>query len=185
MPELQTLMTGLTLGESPRWHDDRLWFCDWGAQEVVAIDLEGKSDVIVRVPSFPFCIDWLPDGRLLIVSARDRLLLRWEPDRSLVTHANVSSLSNRPWNEIVVDGRGNAYINNIGFDFPGGEFVPGILALVTPDGSAQQVADGVAFPNGMVVTPDNATANAVHDGGHLGPSQHDGRWGTDGPGVNR
>jgi sugar lactone lactonase YvrE len=157
MPERQTLMTGLALGESPRWHNGRLWFSDWGAQEVVAVDLEGKSEVIVRVATLPFCIDWLPDGRLLIVSGRNRLLLRREPDGSLVTHADLTSLSDHPWNEIVVDGRGNAYLNNIGFDFPGGEFVPGILALVTPDGSAQQVADGVAFPNGMVVTPDNAT----------------------------
>src|SRR2546426_2468135 len=103
------------------------------------------------------CIDFLPNGRLLVVSARDRLLLRREPDGSLVTHAILSSLSDHPWNEIVVDGRGNAYINNIGFDFPGGEFATGIIALVTPDGSTRQVADGVAFPNGMVVTPDNAT----------------------------
>jgi sugar lactone lactonase YvrE len=61
-----------------------------------------------------------------------------------VTHTDLSSLSERPWNDIVVDGRGNAYVNNIGFDFPGGEFVPGLVALVTPDGSARQVADGVA-----------------------------------------
>ncbi len=157
IPELQTLMTGLVLGESPRWHDDRLWFSDWGAHEVIAVDLAGKSEVIVRVPSFPFCIDWLPDGRLLIVSGRNGLLLRRELDGSLVTHADLTSLSDHPWNEIVVDGRGNAYINSIGFDFPGGEFATGIIALVTPDGSTRQVADGVAFPNGMVVTPDNAT----------------------------
>ena len=158
-PELQTLMTGIAFGESPRWHDDRLWFSDWGAQEVIAVDLEGKSEVIVRVqfPSFPMCIDFLPNGRLLIVSGRNGLLLRREPDGSLVTHADLTSLSDYPWNEIVVDGRGNAYINNIGFDFPGGEFAPGTIALVTPDGSARQVADGVAFPNGMVVTPDNST----------------------------
>jgi sugar lactone lactonase YvrE len=157
VPELQTLMTGIAFGESPRWHDERLWFSDWGAQELIAVDLEGESEVIVRMPSFPFCIDWLPDGRLLIVSARDRLLLRRESDRSLVTHADLSGLSEYPWNDIVVDGRGNAYIGNTGFDFPGGEFAPGNLALVTPDGSARQVADGVAFPNGMVVTPDNST----------------------------
>jgi sugar lactone lactonase YvrE len=157
VPELQTLMTGIVFGESPRWHDDRLWFSDWGAQEVVVVDLEGESEVIVRVPSFPFCIDWLPDGRLLIVSASDRLLLRREPDGSLVTHADLSTLSEHPWNDIVVDGRGNAYIGNIGFDFPEAEFAPGTLALVTPDGSARQVADGVAFPNGIVVTPDNST----------------------------
>jgi sugar lactone lactonase YvrE len=74
-----------------------------------------------------------------------------------VTHADLTGLSRHPWNEIVVDGRGNAYINNTGFDFPGGEFAPGILALVAPDGSVRQVADGVAFPNGMAVTPDNST----------------------------
>ena len=157
LPELQVLMSGLAFPESPRWHDDRLWFSDWGAHEVIAVDLEGKSEVITRIQSFPFCIDFLPDGRLLVVSARDRLLLRMEPDGSLVTHADLTSLSDHPWNEIVVDGRGNAYINNIGFDFPGGEFATGIIALVTPDGSTRQVADGVAFPNGMVVTPDNAT----------------------------
>jgi sugar lactone lactonase YvrE len=157
VPELQTLMTGIVFGESPRWYDDRLWFSDWGAQEIIAVDLEGTSEVIARMPSFPFCIDWLPDGRLLIVSAHDRLLLRREPEGSLVTHTDLSSLSDHPWNDIVVDGRSHAYIGNIGFDFPGGEFAPGTLALVTPDGSARQVADSLAFPNGIVVTPDNST----------------------------
>jgi sugar lactone lactonase YvrE len=157
VPEPQMLMTGIAFGESPRWHDGRLWFADWGAQELIAVDLEGRSEVVVRVPSFPFCVDWLPDGRLLIVSARDRLLLRREPDGSLATHADLSGLSYYPWNEIVVDGRGTAYVNNIGFDFPCGEFAPGTGALLAPDGSVRRVADGVAFPNGMAVTPDNST----------------------------
>jgi sugar lactone lactonase YvrE len=159
LSELQTLMTGLAFGESPRWHEDRLWFSNWGMQEVVAVDLDGKSEVIVRVPTtIPFCIDWLPDGRLLVVSGREGLLLRREPDGSLVTHADLNGLSDRAFNEIVVDGRGNAYINGSGFDLLAGEeFAPGIIALVTPDGSARQVADGIAFPNGMVVTPDSST----------------------------
>ncbi|HEV8563305.1 MAG TPA: SMP-30/gluconolactonase/LRE family protein [Actinomycetota bacterium] len=158
VPEPRTLLTDLILGESPRWHDDRLWFSDWGAREVLAVDLEGTRDVIVRVPSFPFSIDWLPKGQLLIVSASDRQLLRRESDGSLVTHADLGSLSDFPWNEIVVDGRGNTYLNNIGFDMMAGEPAgPGIVALVTPDGSTRQVADGVLFPNGMAVTPDNST----------------------------
>jgi sugar lactone lactonase YvrE len=154
---MRTLMTGLALGESPRWHAGRLWLSDWGAQEVLAVDLDGQSEVMARVPTVPFCIDWLPDGRLLIVSSREGLLLRRDPDGSLVTHADLSGLSSHPWNDIVVDGRGIAYVDNIGFDFPAGAFAPGILALVTPDGLARQVADGVAFPNGVVVTPDNST----------------------------
>jgi sugar lactone lactonase YvrE len=157
MAEPQTLMTGLAFGESPRWHAGRLWFSDWGAQEVIAVDLEGRSEVITRIRSFPFCIDFLPDGRLLVVSADDQLLLRMEPDGSLVTHADLRGLSDHKWNDIATDGRGSAYVNNIGFAFPGGEFAPGIVALVTPDGSVRQVADGVSFPNGMVVTPDGST----------------------------
>jgi sugar lactone lactonase YvrE len=156
MPALQTLMTGLAFGESPRWHDGRLWFSDMGAEEVVAVDLEGNSEVIARIPAMPMGIGWLPDGRLLIVSALDGRLLRREPDGSLVTHADLTSLAEHPWSDMVVDGRGNAYIGNIGFEFPDGEFAPGILALVTPDGAARQVADGVAFANGMAVTPDNS-----------------------------
>ena len=156
-PELQTLMEGLAFPESPRWHGDRLLVSDWGAHEVIAVDLEGQSEVVARVPSFPMCIDSLPDGRLLIVSSADGQLLRREADGSLGTHADLSDLADHPWNDIVVDGRGNAYVNNIGFDFPDGEFAPGIVALATADGSARQVADGLAFPNGMAVTADNST----------------------------
>jgi sugar lactone lactonase YvrE len=157
MPDPRPLLTGLVFPESPRWHGDRLWLADWGAQEIIAVDLEGKSEVVGHVASFPFSIDWLPDGRLLVVSAAERRLLREAPDGSLAPLTDLSGLSAWPWNEIVVDGRGNTYVNNIGFDFPGGEYAPGIVALVTPDGSAQCVADDVAFPNGMAVTPDNAT----------------------------
>jgi sugar lactone lactonase YvrE len=107
----------------------------------------------------PMCIDWRSDGRLLIVSAHDGLILRREPDGTRATHADLSRLAGKgcPWNEIVVDGRGNTYLNNAGFEFPGGKFAPGIIALLRPDGSTLKVADGIAFPNGMAVTPDNAT----------------------------
>lgn len=153
----QILLDGFAFPESPRWRDGRLWVSDWGAHEVVALDLDGRSEVVAKVPSFPMCIDHLPDGRLLVVSSNDRRLLRREADGALVIHADLAGLADHPWNDIVVDGRGHAYVNNIGFDFPGGEFRPGIIALVTPDGAARQVAGNLAFPNGMVVTPDNDT----------------------------
>jgi sugar lactone lactonase YvrE len=139
------LLTGLGIGESPRWHEGRLWFCNWGLQEVVAVDLDGNREVMARVPtSIPFCIDWLHDGRLLVVSGTERLLLRQELDGSLVTHADLNGLTQGAFNEIVVDGRGNIYVN-------GGD----IVALIGRDGAARKVAEGVAFPNGMAVTPNN------------------------------
>jgi len=159
MPEPKTLMTGISFGEQPRWHENRLWFSDWGSREVIALDLQGNSEVILRAPSFPCCVDWLPDGRLLVVSGREGLLLRRGPDGTFVTYSDLSRVSKpAAGNELVVDGRGNAYVNGGGFDLMAGEpFAPGIVALVTPNGSARRVADGLAFPNGMLVTSDNAT----------------------------
>jgi sugar lactone lactonase YvrE len=149
------LLTGLVIGESPRWHDGRLWFANWGAGEIVAVDLEGNAEVAAKgPPGLGWSIDWLPDGRLLVTGEG---LMRMERDGSMVPHADLSSLGVDGFNEIVVDGRGNVYVNG-GVDFePGEGEAPGIIALVTPDGSACKVADGIAFPNGMVVTPDNST----------------------------
>lgn len=158
--ETRVLRSDLAFPESPRWNDGRLWVSDWGAHEVIAVDQAGRSEVVARVESFPMCIDHLPDGRLLIVSSADRRLLSRAGDGSLATYADLGPLSEHPWNDIVVDGRGNAYVNNIGFDFSAGVpagTAPGIVALVTPDGFARQVADGLAFPNGMAVAPDNGT----------------------------
>ena len=151
----RALVTGLGLVESPRWHGDRLNFSDWTAGEVLAVDPGGREEVIARVPSLPLCTAWLPDGRLVIVSSQEGLLLRLESDGSLVTHANLG----RPgWNDIVADGRGNIYVNGAGFNPMAGEaFRPGGVSHVAPDGSVRPVADDIAFPNGMAVTADNAT----------------------------
>jgi sugar lactone lactonase YvrE len=155
--EPEVLMEGIVFGESPRWHDGQLWFCDWGAHQVIALDPGGSHEVVVTVASFPMCIDFLPDGRLLVVDSPRRRLLRRESDGSLAQHADLARVSKKPWNDIVADDRGNAYVNSIGFDFPGGEFAPGLVVLVTPDGSTGQVADGLAFPNGMAITPGGGT----------------------------
>lgn len=143
--EPRILLTGLAIGESPRWHEGRLWFCNWGTQEIVSVDLEGNSEVMARVPTtLPFSIDWLPDGRMVVVSGPEARLLRLEADGELVTHADLSALAD-VFNEIVVDSRGNAYVNG------------GIVALVRPDGSVRQVADDIAFGNGMAITEDGST----------------------------
>jgi sugar lactone lactonase YvrE len=142
-------MSGLVFGEQPRWHEGRLWFSDWGTREVIAVDVDGNSEVILRGPSFPLCVDWLPDGRLLVVSARDGLLLRRDGDGSLVTYGDLKTASDPPAiNELVVDGRGNAYVNGGGFNMMAGEeFAPGVIALVAPDGSARPGRWPAAWPS--------------------------------------
>lgn len=151
MFEPKVLLTGLGIPESPRWHEGRLWFCNWIDRQVVAVGLDGRLEVTSAKGdrSMGYSIDWLPDGRLLVTGDT---LRRYEPDGSVVTIAERSA------NEIVVDGRGNAYINGADFDFVGGEAPkPGWIKLVTPDGELRHVADDIQFPNGMVVTPDDRT----------------------------
>ena len=153
MPEPKVLLSGLGIPESPRWHEGRLWFCNWIDRQVMAADLDGEAEVILtRDPaSHPmgYSIDWLPDGRLLMTGDR---LRRQEPDGSMVTIADQAA------NEIVVDGRGNVYLNGADFDFAGGEAPkPGYIKLLTPDRELRQVAGDIQFPNGMVITPDGRT----------------------------
>ena len=151
--EPKVLLRGLGIPESPRWHEGRLWFCNWIDRQVVAVGLDGKAEVMLtRDPaSHPmgYSIDWLPDGRLLVTGDK---LRRQEPDGSMVTHAE------QPANEIVVDGRGNIYLNGADFNFVAGEAPrPGYVKLVTPDDELRQVAGDIQFPNGMVITPDDRT----------------------------
>jgi sugar lactone lactonase YvrE len=155
MREVKLLMEGIVLGECPRWHDGRLWFADWGAREMIAVGMDGRHEVIDRVDALPFSFDWQPDGRQLVIA--DKTLWRRDKNGVLTPWVDLSAYGEMGWNEIVTDGRGNTYLNNVNFKFPGGEFRPGHAALVRPDGSIEIVAKDLAFPNGMAVTPDNRT----------------------------
>src|SRR6058998_2782423 len=157
----RVLLDGLAMPESPRWHQGRLWFSNWGTRQIVAVDLDGNSEVVGEGPDgLGWATNWLPDGQMLITGPE---LSRVERDGSRVRHADLSHVSPLGWSEITVDGRGNVYVNTINFDFA--EFnevltsgkAPGKIALVTPDGEAREVANELAFPNGMVITPDNET----------------------------
>jgi sugar lactone lactonase YvrE len=157
----RVLLDGLAMPESPRWHDGRLWFSNWGTGQIVAVDLDGNSEVVGDGPEgLGWATNWLPDGRMLITGEE---LIRVEPDGSRVRHADLGHISPLGWSEMTVDGRGNVYLNTVNFDFAEFNDVlatgrsPGKLALVTPDGHAREVTNDLAFPNGMVVTPDNGT----------------------------
>jgi sugar lactone lactonase YvrE len=180
---MDVLRAGLGLVESPRWHAGRLWFSDWIAGQIIAIDDDCVSEVILRHASLPLCFDFLPDGRPVVVSNQQKALLALQDDGALTAYADLAALSTFGCNDIVVDGRGNAYVNSPNFDFaagpPRGAVQPGFVAVVAPDGVARVVADDIAFPNGMAVTADNRTlvvadsyrhqllGFAIGDGGEL------------------
>jgi len=148
---VSTFATGLSMGESPRWHDGALWVCDWLAGEVLRFDGDGVGSVVHRVDGFPFSIDWLPDGRLVASSPSGVLV---ESDGGLAPYG----ASGRSGNEIVADAAGRVFVNDVGFDLMGGDDPrPGTIGVVLPDGSSRVVAADLWFPNGMAVSADGST----------------------------
>lgn len=148
---------GLVFPEGPRWHDNRLWISDQHDRRVVTVTGNGLVETVVEVAGQPSGLGWLPDGRLLVVSMRDRRVLRLESD-GLVEHADLGPLVSADCNDMVVDAVGRAYVGNFGFDLYGGERPRDTtIVRVNPDGTAAIAADGLAFPNGSVITPDGGT----------------------------
>ena len=156
-PPLQTVVEGLAFAEAPRWHGGKLWFSDMYAQTVHCVEPDGRLTTVGKVPGRPSGLGWLPDGRMLVVSMADRLVLRLEP-KGWVEHANLRQLASFDCNDMVVDRQGRAYVGNLGFDvFSGAPMQPAALVMVMPDGKACTAADGLLFPNGAVITPDGKT----------------------------
>ncbi len=166
----QPFIDGLHFGECPRWHDGRLWYVDFYAGTVCSVGTDGDVRVEVEVPGEPAGLGWLPDGRLLVVSRKPRTVLRRETDGRLVDHGDLNPVATFYGNDMVVDPDGRAYVGNFGFDIDrfieerGAEALvepPGppttSLIRIDPDGSAHVAAEDLAFPNGMVITPDGKT----------------------------
>jgi sugar lactone lactonase YvrE len=147
MTETRLVAGRLGFPESTRWHDGRVWVCDWGAGEVLAIRTSGAREVMARVApqTIPFSIDWLPDGELLIVDGPKQQLLRQASDGALDDRGSLRCRSRgfqRAGRE-----RGNAYVN-------GGA---GTILCVQPDGTMHEVAAELQWPNGMALLDDDQT----------------------------
>jgi sugar lactone lactonase YvrE len=155
---METLLEAGAFFESPRWHDGRWWFSDFFRRVVLTTDERGRTDEIVHVDGQPSGLGWLPDGSLLVVSMRDRRLLRRLPGSRLDVHADLSLVCDWHANDMVVAADGSAYVGNFGFDLGSGPARSTSLVRVGPDGgSVARVADGLLFPNGIVIADDGST----------------------------
>ncbi len=120
--------------------------CNWGAGEVLAVTTGGEREVMARIApqTIPFSIDWLPDGRLLVVDGPHQKLLRQDWDGALEPIADFSGLGAGPFNELVVTAAGSVYVN-------GGS---GSVVCVESDGTIRELAAELKWPNGMALLAD-------------------------------
>jgi sugar lactone lactonase YvrE len=155
---VDVFVEGLDFGEGPRWHDGRLWVSDFYQRRVSSFGPTGDRQVELELDDQPSGLGWLPNGELLVVAMISRQVRRVDHEGEVHVHADLSSLATGPCNDMVVDGRGNAYVGNFGFDMEAGTKPgPAALALVRADGTVEVAASGLRFPNGTVITPDGAT----------------------------
>ncbi|MBS1806021.1 MAG: SMP-30/gluconolactonase/LRE family protein [Acidobacteria bacterium] len=158
MQEFTKLVGGFAFTECPRWHNGHLYFSDQHGYRVYQSSTDGFTDDIAIIPNRPGGLGFLPDGRLLIASMCDRIILRLEEDGSLALHADLSALAPGDINDMLVDHAGRAWVGNFGFDLHGGAPArPTSLICVDPDGSARIASEDLGFPNGMAITPDGRT----------------------------
>jgi sugar lactone lactonase YvrE len=154
---LTTLFEGGCYFECPRWHEGRWWVSDFYRHAVFTYDSAGREQLAFEVGAQPSGLGWLPNGDLLVVSMKDRRVLRRSADGNLTTHAQLADLTSGHLNDMVVDDQGRAFAGNFGFDLMGGGHpAPASLVRIDPDGATTVVASNLWFPNGMVIT-DNAS----------------------------
>ena len=185
------VVDGMTFTECPRWHDGTLYFADFYTHRVMSVVPGRDPQEVVTVPAQPSGLGWLPDGRMLVVSMRDRKVLRQEQSGELVEHADLSGVATGHVNDMVVAPSGIAYAGNFGFDLMAGEpatLTP--LARIDPDGTVSVASEPLMFPNGSAITPDGSTlvisesfgnrlsAFPIAADGSLGPRRN---WATFGP----
>ena len=106
--------------ECPRWHDGRWWVSDFYRHGVFTYDGDGREEQVMEVEAQPSGLGWLPGGEVLVVSMKDRRLLRRAADGSVQVHSDLSDLTDGHLNDMVVDRQGRAYVGNFGFDLMGG-----------------------------------------------------------------
>ncbi len=160
--------SGLRFTESPRWHDGRLWFLDIHDSAIKAVDLDGRLETIVALPFKPNGFGFRPDGTLLVGDALNLRLMQWD-GAALHLVADLSGTAVFCLSDGVVDPQGRMYVGDIGYNFWDSQAQPVescIIARIDPDGSVARVADGLAFPNGMVITPDGRTLIVAETNGH-------------------
>lgn len=153
----EVAVDGLAFPEGLRWHDGQLYFSDIFGRTVHRLGEDGACETVADVPGLPSGLGFRPDGTLLIVSMADRTVLSVEPGGTSVM-ADLSAFASGNCNDMLVDPVGRAYVGNFGYDLIGGaEPAPAELVMVDVDGSVRQVADGLWFPNGMVLSLDRST----------------------------
>lgn len=159
MREVRKLLGGGTFFEGPRWHGGRWWVSDFYTDggRILAVEPQGAIERVIPLEQ-PSGLGWLPSGDLLAVSMTAHRLFRIDGDGEASEYADLSGLSRGEANDMCVDAEGRAWVDSFGYDLYAGEQARGAtLIRVDPDGSVHAAAEGLHFPNSIMIPPPGDT----------------------------
>jgi sugar lactone lactonase YvrE len=160
--------TSLKFTESPRRHNEKLWFLDIHDKRIKTVDITGSVVTVLELPFLPNGFGLTPEGAIVVGDAFQRKIYR-AAGTDLQLLADIGDLTTFCLSDGIVDAAGRLYVGDIGYNFvdPAAKPVETcVIVLVTPDGQASVVADKLFFPNGMVITPDGRTLIVGETLGH-------------------
>ena len=151
-----TMLDGGRYFEAPRWHDGRLWFVDCMTRRLFSATLADEREERAKFDDTPCGTGILPDGRIVVLTMNKKQLFV-VADRQLSLYADLSAVAKGAIDDMIIDGRGRAWVGDLGFNMPPppDRGAVGRILLVMPDGSARVVAEGLRFPNGIAVSADH------------------------------
>lgn len=156
---LINLGQGLRFTESPRWRGDRLWFIDIHDNAIKSVSLAGDLRTELSLPFKPNGLGFLPDGSVVFSDALNLAMKRWDGSK-VQDHATLAATSVFCLSDAITDGQGRTWVGDIGYNFWNPDAAPVdtcTIARIDPDGTVAKAADGLEFPNGMVMTADGRT----------------------------
>ncbi len=149
-----TMLDGGRYFEAPRWHDGRLWFVDCMTRTLLSATLADERQEHARFDDTPCGTGILPDGRIVVLTMNKKQLFA-VADGQLSLYADLSAVAKGAIDDMIIDGRGRAWVGDLGFNMPPppDRGAVGRILLVMPDGSARVVAEGLRFPTALPCRP--------------------------------
>jgi sugar lactone lactonase YvrE len=149
---MQTLdIPGLKFPEGPRWRDGTWWLSDQLGHRILRVDEAGGHETVCEAES-PSGLGFDQDGALLATRMTTPSIVR-VVDGAAAETVDLRGVA-RFLNDMCVGPDGRAYLDAYDGHF---DQATHRLLLVEPGAEPRTVADGLAYPNGVAVTPDGGT----------------------------
>ena len=149
----EVFASGFVFPEGPAFdRDGNLYITDGRANRIPIVDLNGNVSTFVESDGGPNGSAFHRNGDLYVAEPAGKRVTRVSPNGEI--HVVADEFDGEPFrgpNDITFDLQGRAY-----FTDPGESSVEdpyGRVFRIDPDGVVTRIAEGMAYPNGLAITP--------------------------------